>query len=684
MAPHTTSAHSTTLTSPPPTLSAQDALVLRLAAAARALLDGPAAEEAAQSHSTTELRQLCLIVTALWCRVLRYDPATPDWPDRDRFVVPSQAMLPLLRAMLHLSTPEPDTTTPLDFGLHRAVEIAPGPAGQGIAAAAGMALAEEILAARHGRSLVNHRTWVLARDSDLLTGIALEAAQLAGRFGLNRLAVLVCPAPRTDPADFSDSLARFSASGWSVRRVNARSLPAIMTALAATLRARKPTLLACLSDGPSPHPPMPAEEEQTGPWSPTARRGASARRSWLRRLTRHRARTQFEREQAGLAPPLLSEDWPRLWRHDLRGSSSQHVALAGLRTLQTLRPELAVLAATSGTSGAVYDIPDPHWPCGLQEHGMAGMLSGMALHGGILACGVAGMITIDRMRPALRMTALMRRRVLYLLTNDGLALSDGGGGWQPVEQLASLRAMPHLAVFRPANAQETFACWQAALLWPEGPALLVLCPHDMPDPTRPEADRAEAARPGPPPPDPHLPSPAAQGGLATLRPEHSPTTTMTGAGASGFGSATHGGYVLSGARNRQVTLIASGPEVAVAMAAARLLAGQGVRAAVVSICCWEVFARQTQAYRATVLGETEAHGQSTLRVGIEAASSFGWERWLGADGIFIGMDDFGISAPANAVYERFGITAKAVCGRVMERLGVAATEQGSAHEADPS
>lgn len=644
MAPHTASIPLLPQAAAQAALSAQDALVLRLATAARALLDGPAAEEATQNDSTAELHQLCLIVTALWCRVLRYDPATPNWPDRDRFVVPSQAMRPLLRAMLHLSTPEPDATTPLDFGLHPAVEIAPGPAGQGMASAAGMALAEEILAARHGRSLVNHRTWVLARDSDLLTGVALEAAQLAGRFGLNRLAVLVCPAPHTDPADFSDSLARFGASGWSVRRVNARSLPTIMAALAATLRSRKPTLLACLSDGPDPYPPMPAEEEQTGPWSPTARRGASARRSWLRRLTRHRARTQFEREQAGLAPPLLSEDWPRLWRHDLRGNSSQSVALAGLRALQTLRPELAVLAANSGTSGAVHDIPDPHWSCGLQEHGMAGMLGGMALHGGMLACGVAGMITIDRMRPALRMTALMRRKVLYLLTNDGLALSDGGGGWQPVEQLASLRAMPHLAVFRPACAQETFACWQAALLWPEGPALLVLCPHEMPDPGQ--------------------------------------STASSETGASGFGSATHGGYVLHGARNRQVTLIASGPEVAVAVSAARLLAEQGVRAAVVSICCWEVFARQTEAYRATVLGDTQPDTPSALRVGIEAASSFGWERWLGANGIFIGMDDFGISAPANAVYERFGITAKAVCGRVMERLGVVATEQGSAHEAD--
>lgn len=649
MATHTILAPSAVQDGPQVALSAQDALVIRLATAARALLDDPAAQDAAQSHSATELHQLCLVVTALWCRVLRYDPATPDWPDRDRFIVPSQAMLPLLRAMLLLSTPEPDTTLPLDFGLHPAVEIAPGPAGQGIASAVGMALAEEILAARHGRSLVNHRTWVLARDSDLLTGIALEAAQLAGRFGLNRLAVLVCPAPRTDPTDFSDSLARFGASGWSVRRVNAHSLPAITAALNATLRARKPTLLACLPDGPNPHPSMPAEEEQTGPWSPAARRGASARRSWLRRLTRHRARTQFEREQAGLAPPLLSEDWPRLWRHDLRGNSSQHVALAGLRTLQILRPELAVLAAASSTSGSAHDIPDPHWPCGLQEHGMAGMLGGMALHGGVLACGVAGMITIDRMRPALRMTALMRRKVLYLLTNDGLALSDGGGGWQPVEQLASLRAMPHLAVFRPASAQETFACWQAALLWPEGPALLVLCPYDMPDPTAPDGS-------SPPP----------------------------GTGASGFGSATHGGYVLSGARNRQVTLIASGPEVAVATAAARLLAVQGIRAAVVSICCWEVFARQTEAYRATVLGSTQSVTPSPLRVGIEAASSFGWERWLGADGIFIGMDDFGISAPANAVYERFGITAKAVCGRVMERLGVVATEQGSAQEADLS
>ncbi|CEF54000.1 transketolase-like TK C-terminal-containing protein [Acetobacter ghanensis] len=612
--------------------STQDALVLRMDTAARKLLTAGTTEVDTQA----ELQTMCLPITALWCRILRFDPAVPDWPDRDRCVVPSSAMLPLLAAMLRLTAPDAHGLSPttLEYGQHPAVEIATGPAGQGMAAAAGMALAEQQLANRYGRSLVNHRTWVLARDSDLATGVALEAAQLASRFGLNRMAVLVCPSPLTDPTDFSDSLARFSASGWSVRKVRAHDLGAIMAALQAILRARKPTLLACMPECCSPLPDMPPEEELTGPWSPTARRGSSIRRSWLRRLAQHRARADFEREQLGKARQTMREDWGRVWRQTMRtapNGSTQQAAFAGLRSLSILRQDVTILAATSSTrSSRRANLPAPFGhaaqPCGIQEHGMAGMLNGMARHGGVLPCGVAGMMTIDRMRSALRMTALMRSKVLYLLTDDGLALSDNGGGWQPVEQLASLRAMPHLAVFRPACAEETFACWQAALNWPEGPALLILCPH-------------------PPPP------------RASRRAGH-------------YGGPSHGGYLIScGTGPRHVTLMASGPEVAIATQAGQHLSQQGLNVAVVSIPCWEVFAQQPATYRSAVLG------REGLRVGIEAASSFGWERWLGAEGIFIGMDDFGISAPANAVYERFGITAGAICEKVLTRLLAAGAQK---------
>ncbi|PAL21942.1 transketolase-like TK C-terminal-containing protein [Acetobacter syzygii] len=609
-----------------------DALVLRMDKAARTLLTSATAGEDIQA----ELQTMCLPITALWCRILRFDPAVPDWPDRDRYVVPSAAMLPLLAAMLRLTAPGAQELSPtLEYGQHPAVEIAAGPAGQGMAAAAGMALAEQQLANRYGRSLVNHRTWVLARDSDLATGVALETAQLASRFGLNRMAVLACPSPLADPADFSDSLARFHASGWSVRKVNAHDLGAIMNALQAVLRARKPTLLACIPANSPAQPDMPAEDELTGPWSPTARRGSSIRRSWLRRLAQHRARADFERDQMGRSRHTMREDWGRLWRQTMRSTpdgSSQQAAFAGLRSLALLRQDVSILAATSSTSSSrSANLPMPFGhaaqPCGIQEHGMAGMLNGMARHGGVLPCGVAGMMTIDRMRSALRMAALMRSKVLYLLTDDGLALSDNGGGWQPVEQLASLRAMPHLAVFRPACAEETFACWQTALNWPEGPAMLILCPH----------------------PPPH----------------------RTGRRSGHYGGPSHGGYLIScGQGLRHVTLMASGPEVAIATLAGQHLAEQGLNVAIVSIPCWEVFAQQPAAYRTAVLG-TEG-----LRVGIEAASSFGWERWLGTDGIFVGMDDFGISAPANAVYERFGITAGAICQKVLARLLASGAQKG--------
>ncbi|GBR25106.1 transketolase [Acetobacter orleanensis NRIC 0473] len=625
--------------------------------AARLLLN----DEHLPPHARTLLNRMCLPVTALWCRVLRFDPSAPNWPDRDRFVVPSTTMQPLLRAMLTLTGSATESDTPLEYGRHPAVEVAPGPAGQGVAAAVGMAFAEQTLARRFGRSLVNHRTWVLAQDTDLATGVAMEAAQLAGRFGLDRLAVLVTPPAGPDNRDFSDSLTRFSASGWTVRKVDAGNAAAISSALAATLRARKPTLIACLPPDlpcdltdtlPGPH--LPAEEELTGPWSPTARRGATTRRSWLRRFARHRQRAAFEREMQNQRPTLFDEDWQRTfhWQmHLSEGQSTQDAGLAGLRALSEILPELVCLTASSAyRQDMATPIPQPatlpptmattqlapqqahtlllagEQSCGIQDHGMAGMLNGIALHGGLLPCCAASMMTVDRMRSALRMAALMRRKVLYLLTGDGLALGDGGGGWQPVEQLASLRAMPHLAVFRPCDARETTACWDAALNWQGGPAMLLLCPYEN--------------QHGP------LPAPA-------------------------FGTPSCGGYVVKQDEMPQVTLIASGPEVAIALKASHHLARKDIRATVVSIPCWELFAEQPASYRRTVLGT------AGLRVGIEAASGFGWERWLGEEGVFVGMDDFGTSAPANALYERFGITVEAICEKVLTRLLASGVERGA-------
>ncbi|GAL96649.1 transketolase [Acetobacter tropicalis] len=619
-------------------LSAQQISVVRMSHAARQLLR----TETLPAHIRAVLELMCLPVTALWCRVLRFDPAAPDWPDRDRFVVPSTTMQPLLRAMLRLTGEKKHAAVPLEYGRHPAVEVAPGPAGQGVAAAAGMALAEQALCRRFGRSLVNHRTWVLAQDTDLATGVAMEAAQLAGRFGLDRLAVLVAPPSEPDTADFVDSLTRFSASGWTVRKVEADNLPAITSALAATLRARKPTLIACLpSAAPlSPlGPDLPPEEELTGPWSPTARRGASTRRSWLRRFARHRQRTAFEREQTARPPTLFHEDWQRAWEWRMRTAletSTQESGLAGLDALSDILPELTCLTAASAKNAPPSDqnTAGGQRPmalakgreCGIQEHGMAGMLNGLALHGGVLACAAASMMTVDRMRSALRMAAFMRQKVLYLLTGDGLALGDGGGAWQPVEQLASLRATPNLAVFRPGSAEETFKCWEAALHWQGGPAVLVLCPHQ---------------------------------------------NTPLRFPAAVLGGATRGGYVIRSPEKRQVTLIASGPEVAIALEASHHLAQRNIRAAVVSIPCWELFAAQPGTYRRAVLGG------AGLRIGIEAASGFGWERWLGPDGIFVGMDDFGTSAPANALYERFGITAEAICEKVEHHLFASGAARGA-------
>ncbi len=616
----------------------------RMADAVRALaLD---AVESARSGDASAAVRMATVATVLWSRVLRFDATDPRWPDRDRVILSSGPASVLLYALLHLTGhagmdvdalrrhrqfDSPAAGHP-EHGGHPAIEATTGPPGQGVAMAVGMALAERMMAARFGRSLVDHRAWVIASDADLMQGISQEAAGLAGELRLERLTVFWDDA--NGPADggagsASDDIARsYAASGWTTRRVDGEDIPAIASAIALAMRSRKPTLIACRTrpERPSLHrrpfsdfhvPPDVAER-----WRRVGMRGTPARRAWLKRLANHPLSPEFDRVQAGRLPDrwqdavaTLKSEFveTRIAAPTLRSSEATLGALAAAvpELIGGAARPLAGAAAVCPGNYAGRDIP-----FGLREHCMAACLNGLALHGGLVPFGSTCFLSVDLMRPALRLAALMQQRVVFVLTHDSIGLGQDGAAHQPVEQLASLRAMPGVAVFRPADAVETAECWELALRRNGGPSLLVLSHQTVPC-VRSDAGENRCAR---------------------------------------------GGYVLIEADGpRQATLIATGSEVAVALEARRQLGETGIPAAVVSLPCWELFAAQNELYRAHVLG-------AGLRVGVEAACGFGWERWLGPDGIFVGMTGFGASAPAEDLYRHFGITADAVAGAVRKRL----------------
>ncbi|WP_428378163.1 transketolase-like TK C-terminal-containing protein [Lichenicoccus sp.] len=599
----------------------------------------------------------------LWSRVLRFDAADPHWPDRDRFVVSGARFAPLLRALLGLTGDQLAPDGPLfGFGQHPGVEMAVGPAGQGIATGAGMALAERLLAARFGHSLVDHRTWVLACETDLSAGVALEAASLAGQLRLDRLCVLFeMDALGASGGETGGPMARFAACGWSVRGVDAHDPEALAQALAGAMRSRRPNLIACrvqhdlagrghAGRGHAGRGAAAACEPFEMPLAPRAwrecgSRGATARRSWLKRLVRHRQRDEFDRVIAGQLPPHWRRDWRSSFRL-LEERAPDPACLApcpgsargAVDALLDLLPEFVGVSSAPGGQRAEPGLQIGRSLCfGTQEHAMAALLNGVALHGGLIACGTASFISVDRMRPALRLGALMRRQVIHLLTDDGLALGEDGAAWQPVEQLASLRAMPNVAVFRPADTIELMECWDLALHRTDGPSVIAVPAH-IPPPATPRRGAGNAC---------------GRGGYVVAEADMRDT---------GRPAAAH-------AARRDVTLIATGPELAVALAARLRLARRQIAAAVVSLPCWELFSRQGPAYRDAILG-------TAPRIGIEAASGFGWERWLGADGVFIGMDEFGIAAPADELYRQFGITPEAVAERVHRRLRASGRPDG--------
>ena len=648
----------------------------RMADAIRALTID-AVEHAGFGHPDLPLA-MADVATTLWTRYLKFDAADPSWADRDRFVLSAGHGAMLLYALLHLTGHDGLTIDDLrgfcqlhspaaghpEHGEHPAIEATTGPFGQGLATAVGMALAERNMAARFGKSLVDHRTWVIASDGDMMTGISHEAASLAGQLGLSKLTVLYdddqvsldgdSPLPASE-----DVLKRFAAYGWATKQVDGHDASQIAAALSFAIRSKKPTLIACATTigfgapsrtgpagdhgGPFGYEAAAAAKTQLGwheqpftippdlqsRWHAAGARGVTARRSWLKRLVRHNQRAEFERVIAGRLPDgwhdamvvlkqTLAEMKP--WR------ATREASLSCLEALVPATPEL--IGGSAGRTGATLTRPNGMAVLssgnyagrfvrfGIREHGMAAAANGMALHGGIIPYIGTFLAFSDYLRPAMRLSAIMRQRVIYVLTHDSIGLGPDGPTHQPVEHLAGLRAIPGLCVFRPADAMETAECWELAVRRADGPSVLVLSCHAQPA-WRSDITENRCAR---------------------------------------------GGYVLAEADGpRQATIIATGSEVSIAMASRERLAAEGVAVAVVSLPSWDLFARQDDTYRAQVLG-------GAPRVGIEAASAFGWDQWLGPDGAFIGMSSFGASAPHDSLYAHFGITAEAVVGAVMRSL----------------
>ncbi len=639
------------------------------------------AVEAAKSGHPGMPMGMADVATVLWSRFLKFDAADPRWPDRDRFILSAGHGSMLLYSLLHLTGQEgmgieelkrfrqlhsPAAGHP-EFGEHPGIETTTGPLGQGLATAVGFALAERMLAARFGKSLVDHRTWVIAGDGCLMEGISQEAIGLAGHLKLEKLCVLwddnaISIDGGTDLSTSEDQLKRFTAAGWAVKKLDGHDPAQIAAALSWAMRSKKPTLLACKTiigfgaptkagTAGSHGAPLGKDEaaaakaalgweaapfevpEAIGEaWRAAGARGATPRRGWLKRLARHTQRGEFERALSGKLPDSFHEAVAELKSGIAETRPKLATRQSSQKALEALVPALPELVGGSAdltgsnltlVKGMGFVTPGNfagryiHY--GIREHGMAAAMNGLALHGGVIPYGGTFFVFTDYMRPALRLAALMRQRVIHVLTHDSIGLGEDGPTHQPVEHLASLRAMPNVHMFRPADAMETAECWELAIRRTDGPSLLAL----------------------------------SRQGLPTLRSD------------TAENRCARGGYVLAEATGgpRQATLIATGSEVALAMTARELLAADGIRAAVVSLPCWELFAAQDAGYREDVLGEAP-------RVGIEAGVSFGWDRWLGADGVFIGMHGFGASAPEGELYRHFGITAEATAAAVRKRLGL--------------
>ena len=617
---------------------------------------------------------------ALFKDHLKIDPSQPQWPDRDRFILSAGHGSMLHYAVNHLLGYADMDATQLkqfrqlgartaghpEFGHADGIETTTGPLGQGITTAVGMALAERRLGSQFGRDLVDHHTYVIAGDGCLMEGISHEAIDLAGHLKLARLIVLwddnsISIDGDTGLATSTNQLQRFKASGWDVARVDGHDIDAVSAAITAAKKTRKPSLIACkttigfgapnLAGSHKTHgAPLGAEEIQAArqalgwraepftvpetireQWHAIAASGQASRQQWEARLAASSKRARFERLMSGELPKALSTRMRR-FKKDLKQNQSKVASRqASQMALEVINGAVPAMVGGSAdltgsnltkTEGMRSITPGNyrgnyvHY--GIREHAMGAVMNGLALHGGAIPYGGTFLVFSDYMRGAMRLSALMQQRVIYVLTHDSIGLGEDGPTHQPIEHLAMLRATPNLQVFRPCDAVETAESWEVALESENTPSVLAL----------------------------------SRQGLPTVRSERTNENLVK-----------KGGYVLRNVRgHRDLTLVATGSEMAIALDAMETLTTQGLSVAVVSLPCWERFEEQPESYRQAVLGDVP-------RIAIEAAGGFGWDRYLRAQDAFIGMTGFGASAPAPELYAHFGITADAICDTAQRLLG---------------
>ncbi|WP_407176889.1 transketolase [Bradyrhizobium sp. STM 3562] len=623
------------------------------------------------------------IATVLFSQFLKFDASEPAWPDRDRFVLSAGHGSMLLYSLLYL-TGNPDMTLeqlqhfrqlgsltpghPENFHT-KGVETTTGPLGQGISTAVGMALAEKMLAAEFGKKIVDHRTYVLASDGDLMEGVSQEAIALAGHWKLNKLIVLyddngISIDGPTSLSDSVDQVKRFKSAGWAAELIDGQDQKAIAAAIERAQKANKPSLIACRTTIGYGAPTkagtakvhgealgadeLKAAKEKLGislepfsvpddvlkAWREVGSRGAAARAEWEARFAElgSRKRAEFERrlrhERPASLAKALKEHKKQLLETPLnvatrKSSEAAIEAIAAAMPMEFVGGSADLTGSNNNKpkSAVAFSAKTPkgrfiHY--GIREHGMAACMNGIFLHGGFAPNGATFLVFTDYARPAMRIAALMGAGVVYVMTHDSIGLGEDGPTHQPVEHLAALRAMPNMRVFRPCDAVEVAECWELALSRTTGPTVLALTRQNVPQ-------------------------------LRTSAPADNPCS--------------HGGYELVPAQGEtKVSLFASGSEVQIAVDAQKQLAERGIPARVVSVPSLELLLAQPEEKKQAIIGN------APVKVAIEAAVRWGWDAVIGKDGEFVGMHSFGASAPAKDLFKHFGITAEAAVNAALKRL----------------
>ena len=649
------------------------------------MLAADAVEKAKSGHPGMPMG-MANAATVLWTRFLKFDPTKPDWEDRDRFILSAGHGSMLLYALLYLTGYEELTLDEIrnfrqlgsktpghpEYEVSRGIETTTGPLAQGLGNAVGMALAERLRNARMGDDIVDHYTFCIVGDGCLMEGLSQEAISFAGFHRLSKLIVLwddnrISIDGPTSLSTGDNQLARFEASGWDAQVVHGDDPEAVAAAIAKARLSDKPSLIDCRTiigkGAPNkagteaahgaplgdeevagvrktlnwPHPPFVVPPHILAAWRKAGQRCVAERQAWEQRFSALPAEQQltFRRATAG----KLTSGWQaplNAFKRKLAGEQpkwpTRKASGEALEILTATFPEM--IGGSADLSDSVFtrtrclasvapgDYTGRYIHYGVREHAMASIMNGMALHGGFIPYGGTFLVFADYMRGGMRMSALMRQRVIYVLTHDSIGVGEDGPTHHPVETLASLRVMPNMLVFRPADAVETFECWVIALTESDMPSALVLSRQAVP----------------------------------AVRLEHESVNLSA-----------RGAYVLHEAEGgeREVTLFATGSEVHIAVQARARLQADDIPTAVVSMPCWELFDIQPEKYRREVLGPA---WPECVRGAVEAAISPGWDRYIGENGVFVGLKGFGLSGPAEVLFRHFGITAENVVTQIKAAL----------------